>query len=38
MTIRTIEIDLDTPIGNKLFWFLSELMKKYPDEIKEIDQ
>lgn len=35
MTTRTIIIDIDTSIGNKLYWFLKELMKKYPNEIKE---
>ena len=35
MTIRTITLDLDTAIGNKLYWFLRELMEKYPTEIQE---
>jgi len=38
MTIRKIVIDLDTPMGNKLYWFLRELMEKYPTEIQELKQ
>ena len=38
MTKRTITIDLDTPIGNKLYWFLKEIMVSFPDEIKEIER
>ena len=36
MTIRTITLDIDTVMGNKLYWFLRELMKKYPTEIQEM--
>ena len=36
MTQRTIVIDLDTPIGNKLYWFLKALMEKYSTEIQEV--
>ena len=35
MTIRTITIDLDSPMGKKLYWFLRELMHKYTTEIQE---
>ena len=38
MTKRTITIDLDTPIGNKLYWFLKAMMEKYPEEIKELEE
>lgn len=32
---RTIIIDIDTSIGNKLYWFLKEIMKEIPEIIKE---
>ena len=35
MAIRIINIDIDTAIGNKLYWFLREMMEKYPSEIQE---
>lgn len=35
MTKRTIIIDIDTELGNKLYWFLKSLMVKFPNEIKE---
>ena len=38
MTNRTLIIDIDTELGNKLYWFLKSLMEKYPDEIKEREQ
>ena len=34
---RRIIIDMDTPIGNKLYWFLKELMTRFPDDIKELE-
>ena len=38
MTTRTIIIDLDTVVGNKLYWFLKSIMEKYPDEIMEANR
>jgi len=38
MTKRIIEINIDSPLGNKLYWFLKLIMEKYPDEIKEREQ
>lgn len=35
MTKRTIVIDLDTELGNKLYWFLKVLIEKYPDVIMD---
>ena len=35
MTTRVINLDMDSEIGNKLYWFLKELMKVYPLEIQE---
>jgi len=35
MVLRTIVIDIDTSIGNKLYWFLREMMNEYPTEIQE---
>jgi len=38
MTVRRIEINLDTILGNKLYWLLKELMAKYPEAIKEVSE
>ena len=38
MTTRTLVIDIDTELGNKLWWFLKTIMDEYPDAIKEINQ
>ncbi len=35
MTYRTVVIDIDTPMGNKLYWFLKELQLQYPTVIVE---
>ena len=38
MTTRIIVIGLDTPVGNKMYWFLKEIMVKYPTAIKELKE
>jgi len=38
MTERTIIINLDIPLGNKIYWFLKAIMVKFPDALKEIEQ
>ena len=32
---REIIIDIDSTFGNRLYWFLKELMKTYPEVIRE---
>ena len=34
-TTRTIVLNIDTPVGGKLYWLLKELMDRYPIEIQE---
>lgn len=35
MSKRIIIININTDLGNKLYWFLKELMNTYPDVIKD---
>jgi len=35
MTERTIIINLNTQLGNKLYWFLKSIMVNFPDALKE---
>ena len=37
-TTRKIVLNIDTPVGNRLYWFLKELMSRYPIEIQEEEQ
>ena len=36
MTTRIIMIEIDTSVGNNLYWLLDELMLKYPNAIREL--
>ena len=38
MTSRIILLDLDSSVGNNLYWLLKELMSKYPNEIRELKE
>lgn len=38
MTSRTIVIDIDTSIGNKLYWLLKEIMKKNSEALWEVKE
>jgi hypothetical protein len=36
MTKRIVEINIDSSMGNKLYSLIKELMKKYPNEIRDV--
>ena len=36
MTTRIIMIEINTSVGNNLYWLLDELMLKYPNAIREL--
>ncbi len=38
MTTRIIMLDLNTSVGNNMYWLLKELMLKYPNEIRELKE
>ena len=38
MTSRMIMLDIDTSVGNNMYWLLKELMLKYPNEIRELKE